>query len=60
MCRPFFLDQFKVFHVMDASTRYSEGTVVSDTSMSAAITAFETLWVSPFWAPKALVYGPAF
>ncbi len=56
----FFLDDFKVFHVMDSSTRFSVGSVVPDTTMNSAIIAFETHWISPFWAPNAEIYDPAF
>eukprot|EP00178_Gracilaria_changii_P015990 TRINITY_DN4502_c0_g1_i1.p1 TRINITY_DN4502_c0_g1~~TRINITY_DN4502_c0_g1_i1.p1 ORF type:complete len:217 (+),score=18.60 TRINITY_DN4502_c0_g1_i1:155-805(+) len=55
-----FLDDICVFHVMDTSSRYSAGCPVEGTSMENTVFAFEALWVSPFWNPKAVVFDQAF
>lgn len=54
------LNEMRVFHMMDASTRYSVGSVVQDTSMNSAILLFESLWISAFWEPKAAQFDQAF
>lgn len=40
--RPFFLDDFKVFHAMDLHTRYSAAVAMLDMSLATAATLFET------------------
>eukprot|EP00178_Gracilaria_changii_P016470 TRINITY_DN4728_c0_g1_i1.p1 TRINITY_DN4728_c0_g1~~TRINITY_DN4728_c0_g1_i1.p1 ORF type:complete len:805 (-),score=91.02 TRINITY_DN4728_c0_g1_i1:529-2943(-) len=55
-----FLDEVCVFHVMDAASRYSAGLIVPNTSMAIAISAFETVWISPLWIPDAVLFDPAF
>ena len=54
------LDDNRVFHIMDASSRYSAGDVVDTTAMKQAIASFESLWISPFWTPKTVLYDQAF
>jgi len=54
------LNEMRVIHMMDATTRYSVGAVVPDTSMKNAIINFESLWISPFWEPKAVQFDQAF
>ncbi|PXF44010.1 hypothetical protein BWQ96_06243 [Gracilariopsis chorda] len=55
-----FLDEVCLFHAMDADTRYSAGIIVPNTSMAHAISAFEAVWISPFWIPAAVLFHPAF
>ena len=43
-----------------SSLRYSTGDVVDTMSMSDAINLFESLWTTPFWTPKTVLYDPAF
>lgn len=50
----FFLDGVLVFHKMDAETLYSAGLVCTDLTLTSALHAFETVWLSPFWAPRAV------
>ena len=45
---------------MDATTRYSAGTVVPDTGMGAAIEVVDSLWVYSFWAPTSIQFDQAF
>jgi len=54
------LNHMRVFHIMDATTRYSVGAVVPDTSMKNAMLLFESLWISAFWEPKAVQFDQAF
>jgi len=56
----FFLDNLCIFHAMDAITRYSAGSCVPDTSMVHSILSFETLWISQFWIPSAILFDRAF
>ena len=44
----------RICHVMDATTRYSAGTVVNGTGMEAAIGVVDSHWISPFWAPESI------
>ena len=55
-----FLGNCSVIHIMDTATRYSVGQVVPDTSMTAAVLAFEAGWISQFWAPSNVVFDRAF
>lgn len=56
----FFLEDFKIFHVMDSSTRYSAGMVVSDLTLQEACSALDVIWFSPFWLPQKILFDPAF
>lgn len=56
----FFLDDHVLFHIMDTSTRYSAAAIVSSTNLTEAIRAFETLWISQFWAPQSVHADGAF
>lgn len=56
----FFLDKFKVFHIMDSQTRYSVGAVVPDEKMENAVELIDTLWFSPFWVPRKVIFDQAF
>ena len=47
----FFQDELSVFHVIDAKSTYSSGSVVNSLSLSDAVASFETSWMSQFWAP---------
>ena len=55
-----FLDDLIVFHVMDSKTRYYTGVVVESTSMSYAIAAFDSCWLSLFWSPVSVQADKAF
>ena len=55
-----FIDRACIFHAMDSASRYSVGTLVPDTSMLQAVTAFEAHWVSQFWAPTKVLFDPGF
>lgn len=55
----FWLEEMCVFHAMDSVSRYSSGISVPDTSMTHAIVAFESNWISPFWAPDAVIFDHA-
>lgn len=52
------IEGVRVFHAMDASTRHSAVLVCNDLSLSSAVHAFETVWLSPFWPPSS-VHGYA-
>ena len=54
------LGNSRVCHVMDATTRYSVGSVVPDVSMEHSIHTIESNWISPFWAPEAIQFDQAF
>ena len=54
------LENNRVFHVMDSHTRYSSGMVVQSLTMTEAIKVFECQWMSQFWAPKCILFDPAF
>ena len=45
---------------MDATTRYSVGAVVPDTSMQTAIEVLYSNLISPFWAPDSIQFDQAF
>ncbi|PXF41606.1 hypothetical protein BWQ96_08672 [Gracilariopsis chorda] len=45
---------------MEAHSRYSAGLIVPNTSMAHAISALETVWISPFWISPAVLFDPAF
>jgi len=47
-----YLEDNCVLHIMDATTRYSAGLRVLNTGMDAAISTFESQWISPFWIPE--------
>jgi len=55
-----YLEDNCVLHIMDATTRYSAGLRVLNTGMDAAISTFESQWISPFWIPEALLCDLAF
>jgi len=55
-----FLDEYKVFHAMCSSTRYSVGSHVPDTNMENSIACLEAHWISQFWPPNEILYDPAF
>lgn len=54
------LGNMRVFHLMDAATRYSAGAVVQDTSMVLAIEVMEGHWISQFWEPEEVQFDQAF
>ena len=56
----FFLDELQIFHVMDAKSTYSAGTVVDSLTIADAIASFETCWTSQFWAPAQCQGDQAF
>ncbi len=55
-----FLEENRVFHIMDSSTRSSVGSCVPDTKMIHSIQAFDSRWLSSFWPPGSVLYDPAF
>ena len=44
---------------MDASTRYSAGSVIPNTGMKAAIEALDSHWIFHFWAPNSIQFDQA-
>lgn len=54
------LSDMRVCHVMDATTRYSVGSVVPDVGIDNAILTLEAHWISPFWAPESIQCDQAF
>lgn len=54
------LDGALVFHVRDAGSRYSAGILFDATSIQSAISAYETVWLSPCWPPVSLQAGQTF
>lgn len=55
-----YLDRITVMHVMDATTRYSAGSVVSSPNTADTITVFEAVWIAQFWAPSHVLGDNAF
>eukprot|EP00737_Agarophyton_chilense_P004521 gb/GEZJ01005755.1/.p1 GENE.gb/GEZJ01005755.1/~~gb/GEZJ01005755.1/.p1 ORF type:complete len:279 (-),score=33.01 gb/GEZJ01005755.1/:824-1660(-) len=47
-------------HLMDLITRYSSALVVTSTSLTEAIFAFEASWLSQFWYPDSIRADKAF
>lgn len=56
----FYLGENIVFHVMNASTRYSSGCIATDASMDEAVRAFESQWSAPFCHPDTIIANPDF
>lgn len=56
----FHLDDLRMFHVMDSHSRYSAALSVPSMSLSDAIVAFESIWVSQFWPPLSVQGDLAF
>lgn len=50
----FFLDGARVFHALDSATRYSDGFIFTDMSLSTAVYVFQVCCLSPFWDPRAV------
>lgn len=48
------------FHIKDSYSKYSVALIVSDTSMSLALKAFEKFWVAQFQALKSIKGEQAF
>lgn len=55
----FLEDMFK-FQVMDVSSRYSTGHVVSPAGITEAVYSLELIWVSQFWTPSYVYAHGAF
>lgn len=55
-----YLEESFVLHVMDAATRYSASLTVPTSSMDFAITSFDYLWMSSFWATDTFLADLAF
>ena len=56
----FHLGNVRIFHIMDASTRYSASTAVPDTGIEAAIEVLDSHWISPLCAPSYIQFDQAF
>lgn len=56
----FHLDDLRIFHAMDSYSRFSAALSVSSASLSDAIIAFESVWVSQFWPPSSVQGDLAF
>ena len=54
------LGNIRMFHIIDASGRYSTETAVPDTGMEAAVEFLDSHWISPFWAPSSIQFDQAF
>lgn len=54
------LDDMRVCHLMDATTRYSLGSVVPDDGMEQSVLVLEANWISPFWEPASIQFDQAF
>ena len=50
----FYLENFRLFHAMDLTTRFSAAYVVSTASMDDSVMAFEACWLSQFWIPESV------
>lgn len=54
------LNNNRVFHIMDPSTRNSANPIVPDMNLNTAIPLLEALWVSSFWEINAVQCDQAF
>lgn len=48
----FYLDNIKLFHAMNMYSRFSAAVIVHDTSLTTAVVALETIWISQIWMPE--------
>lgn len=55
-----FLDNIRLFDVMDAKIRYSAGTICDDLSVQSSILSFVSCWLNPFWSPITVRGDTAF
>ena len=56
----FYLNGLCLFHAMDSVTRYSGCSIVPDTSLEAAVVAYESCWLCQFWPPSTVLGDAAF
>ena len=56
----FYLDETRLFHIMDGSTRYSSVSITPSTSMSESIIAFQSAWLNCHWIPEVVQADNAF
>lgn len=55
-----YLGNHCVLHVMDSKARLSAGIICDDTSLSHAIYALQSGWLTPLWTPKSIRGDDAF
>lgn len=56
----FYLDNIRMFHMMDAWSRFSTCYALDDASLRSAVIGFEASWLSKFWAPLSVRGDDAF
>jgi len=56
----FYLEQLRLFHVMDVYSRFSAAGIVDDASLPTAVLSFDAVWLSHFWPPAEVQGDPAF
>ena len=55
-----YLDDMKVFHVMDMHSRYLSCMITRSTNMSESIVAFQCFWLNAHWTTRVVRADPAF
>lgn len=56
----FYLDDVRLLHIMDGSTRYSACQITRSTSMDDSIIAFQSAWLNHHWPPTSIQADQAF
>lgn len=56
----FYLEDMRIFHIMDGASRFSAISITPNTTMKEAIVAFHSSWLNVHWSPSYVQADQAF